>query len=1153
MAGDYTRLSFRPERDFSALLKQQGRVDLDADWNELVDIFRRRIWTETVDLIGRCAIPRDPADVFKIVAAGGGYTIGIGRAYVDGLQPENHGTGAIVHEPIWGDPTGSQPVDYAHQPYLDPAPAVPGGAGPHLFYLDVWEREVTAVEEPDIVEAALGVDTTTRRQTVWQVKILPNLPAGTKCSSDWGTIPAWVSLTTPSGGLLTTQGVGVSTPADPCLIPPTGGYRGLENRLYRVEIHDDGSVAGKPLSFKWSRDNASVAAVIKSIANPGGAAPKVTVDRIGRDSILRFAPGDWVELIDDVLELSGQPGVMARIAPQGVDATTNTITLTAALGGAIDTTRNARLRRWDQQAGVNAAGVIPVGALPATFQLEDGVQVTFDLAAAGLSFHAADSWSFAARVANAWVEPLTDEPPQAIRHHYCRLAILANGQLEDCRPLYPPLPPPCDSCECDACISPEDQLANPMAIQEAVTKVGKLGGKVCLCAGIYRLRKPIVISKAHSLTLAGKGHRTVLLNEHDGPAIEIVSSAEVTVSNLLVATKKTSTKSKALRGAIEIQTAIGTTIERCFIGQLGALVPFETGPTLPYPGIGIGLGRLVAETVIRENVVLTDVGVAVLAAGTALTYGAGSDAEAKKLLETIDATHAGRYLVTHGLWIEDNLLLCRHAGVDLGRAGDTRKKWAKQTSTMIVHIGDTTIAGNAVYGADEVGVIVSGAVVNAKYLAPAAKLLKGLTSGLKLAGMGARLDVRSNLLSVTGDGIVIASDQARIEDNDVISPSARSATDGIRLAAGATGRILDAAQIVANRVTGFSQNGIAVVASPRSCLVKLNQIEKTGINGIFVSPTGGKARSGRVAIENNQILGVGVSGRSSVYGIYASAVSGLRIAGNAVAGVGQNADESPDRVGIEIDACPGALVADNQVSGVGPTGAALATPTIGIHSAGVTAGLDVADNQVDLTDAGDGDSYVLALQIGDLVERVEIGDHVYDRVAGEEEHLAVDLPDMGDPAPPPLAVATYAATAVTSEYPAMKVGDELWVIKGRGIQEVLRDNERITVHGNVLGASGRYNVAWVTTAGTCLFSDNRCRLEGGAESSYRAAVLVVAEAAAVVASANQIIGSARYDTALDINKWTQTPATVVGNVVDADILLNSAALQSPWDGVNVKV
>jgi Family of unknown function (DUF6519) len=34
MSGDYTRLNFDPKKGFSGVLKQQGRVSLDSDWNE---------------------------------------------------------------------------------------------------------------------------------------------------------------------------------------------------------------------------------------------------------------------------------------------------------------------------------------------------------------------------------------------------------------------------------------------------------------------------------------------------------------------------------------------------------------------------------------------------------------------------------------------------------------------------------------------------------------------------------------------------------------------------------------------------------------------------------------------------------------------------------------------------------------------------------------------------------------------------------------------------------------------------------------------------------------------------------------------------------------------------------------------------------------
>ena len=57
MAGDYTRATFKPRSDHAGVLMQQGRVTLDADWNELVELLDRRLRAETIDIIGRCVVP----------------------------------------------------------------------------------------------------------------------------------------------------------------------------------------------------------------------------------------------------------------------------------------------------------------------------------------------------------------------------------------------------------------------------------------------------------------------------------------------------------------------------------------------------------------------------------------------------------------------------------------------------------------------------------------------------------------------------------------------------------------------------------------------------------------------------------------------------------------------------------------------------------------------------------------------------------------------------------------------------------------------------------------------------------------------------------------------------------------------------------------
>src|SRR5712692_3473915 len=227
MSGDYSRKRFDPFNDFAGVFMQQGRVQLDADWNELVDIVDRRLRAETTDIIGRATVPTETPDGFKITLAGGSATIGRGRIYVDGLLAENHGAPPLQFDAVLAESRGANPIDYNHQPYFPNVAAVapfPTAGGPHLVYLDVWDREVTYLEDPALVEVALGVDTTTREQTVWQVRVLANVGAGVACDTPDSGLTGWSAIIAPSAGRLTTAAVGVPADDDPCLTPPSGGF-----------------------------------------------------------------------------------------------------------------------------------------------------------------------------------------------------------------------------------------------------------------------------------------------------------------------------------------------------------------------------------------------------------------------------------------------------------------------------------------------------------------------------------------------------------------------------------------------------------------------------------------------------------------------------------------------------------------------------------------------------------------------------------------------------------------------------------------------------------------------------------------------------------------------------------------------------------------
>lgn len=381
MNGDYSRLTFDSSRNFSAVRMQQGRVSLDSDWNEQADLINRRTRAAIIDTFGR--LHHASPEAFAISLGPGGLMIGRGRMYVDGLIAENHGAGRLVWDPALDELRGEGPTPYLQQPYLpDPAP-VPASGGPYLIYLDVWQREVTALEDPSLTDPALGSDTTARLQTVWQVRLLRD---GSASADPLDRKPAFA----PSGGRLTAK-------AGP------DGYTGPENRLYRVEIHDGGK-PGKA-TFKWSRENATVAARVR-VSSP----TQLLIDAAAE----RFAAGDWIEMTDDRHELNGIPGEMRKI--RGVDG--KAIALATPLTNPVSAD-SARILRWDQKERVGEAGVFVVPEGGEWIGLEHGVSISF----AGGAFRPGDYWVTPARTADKSVGRLREAPPRGIHHHYAELAL----------------------------------------------------------------------------------------------------------------------------------------------------------------------------------------------------------------------------------------------------------------------------------------------------------------------------------------------------------------------------------------------------------------------------------------------------------------------------------------------------------------------------------------------------------------------------------------------------------------------------------------------------------------------------------------------------------------------------------------------------------
>nr|WP_298145466.1 DUF6519 domain-containing protein [uncultured Pseudomonas sp.] len=861
MSFDLSRIRFDARQDFLGVVMQQGRVQLDADWNEWVAQLARRLQAGSLDTYGGNVVPRITPDGFRIEADGGALSIGVGRIYVDGLLAENHGAAPDTWEPRLAELTGSLPLDYAAQPYYHNPPELPDG-GPHLAYVDVWQRELSAVNMPELVEKAVGVDTTGRLQTVWQVKLLADV-GDISCATNDDEIPGWLEATAPSAGRLSTATGDPSFEPDPCQVPPAAGYRGLENQLYRVEVHQ-GGVLGEA-TFKWSRDNASVASRVSHI-NP--ARDRITVESIGRDEVLRFHDGDWVEVTDDWRELHNLPGELRRIrVAGGVDETARTLEFDVALSAglfptdaqqATEAARNTRVRRWDQAGLVrredgtqvqdlNAAlanGEINIPAAGTRLFLEYGILVEFSLDPAGGEFHSGDYWVFAARGVDASIELLDQAPPLGIHHHYARLAVIEFPDDEtDCRTLWPPIAEG-EGCDCSVCVSAEGHNNGSATLQQAIDSIKDSGGTVCLGIGTYNIDTPLTIDGARSLRIRGQGWRTQLVGSEPATVIEISASTGVALENLSVIGSAASAGSTPM---IDVRNCIDLRAEH--INVLGLAV--GNGAS-----VGIGLSGFLLGASISDCAIVAERGIAVV--------------EAKQQ----------NYLLTGELRVARSLFFCSQRGIDF--------------EGICLHYGNTRLSGNLMLNGEQTAIVASGAVLP-----------------------GSPFTVADNLIYTSGGGIRVGVDGLRIENNEVTGLGERSG-DGIVLEEGLDPVALDDVIVHGNRLKNLQGNAILVTHRLENARIADNLIERIGLAALAM---GEGAAAGVLAFTGNRCRQLGLAANNEVSAF--AAIQLIRVergdlCDNLVADVARGAIASPVVDAIRAVAVGQLRIAGNRLFAIGP-------------------------------------------------------------------------------------------------------------------------------------------------------------------------------------------------------------------------------------------
>ena len=247
---DISRSAFDPRKQYTGVRMQQGRVILDDDWNENERIASEDLRRSRADIVGPAGSPDEGFCISNPLLTADGqvdFDISSGSFYLGGNRLE---LDQAVTYLLQGD--ALQPSELAV--------SAPSGARSDLAVLMTYQQPVSAVEDSELFEVALGgPDTTTRLRTMQRVVLYANIEGDT-CAEAWqqlqalleaagqGTLNAEHELIVDTE--LTVSFTTGDLPEDLCTPTAAGGYLGAENQAIRVQLVDDSHLT-------WGFDNAA--------------------------------------------------------------------------------------------------------------------------------------------------------------------------------------------------------------------------------------------------------------------------------------------------------------------------------------------------------------------------------------------------------------------------------------------------------------------------------------------------------------------------------------------------------------------------------------------------------------------------------------------------------------------------------------------------------------------------------------------------------------------------------------------------------------------------------------------------------------------------------------------------------------------------------
>ncbi len=600
---DVSRWATDHRKRYSGVRMQQGRVLTDDDFNEAERLDAEDMRVTRVHVVGESGSPDAGFQVQApgVNAAGSlTFQIAAGTLYLGGLRLEAGAAEAFELQKDW--------LPFTQAANGIPALA-PGATRTDMVWIEAWPQNVSAVEDSELFEKALGgPDTAQRLRTMRRVRVSPGV-AGADCAAAWtALVAAWAAagegtlgpdLEMQTNAVLTVTPVPSPSP-NLCSPPMAGGYLGAENQAIRVQINGANT-------FSWGFDNASplYRVLIKTDPDPASATsglrvvielqtePKDTVHWPRTDQLIELLP--WSAALPNREKVGELAGLYGRVT-KSYDPVTKQIHIAPEAGAQVPAGfedvwmarpaadvatfydgsaagKYAFMRVWNRGDEAAPVARIPIAALGNTLG-NTGLRVQF----AGAPLRNNDFWIIAARpetpdLVVPWLLK-NQSPPIGLKRYRAPLALIkwtATGAgvvtgtvIHDCRHPFLPLTKVRGCCT----VSVGDgshSFGQFTSIQAAIAALPPEGGEICVREGIYD--DSVVIDQRVGIRIHGCGPRTRIRAAAAAaqPAFLITRSSAIAIEDMAIESGPAS--------AVHISNSRDVTVTGCLV-QMRDLATF---------------------------------------------------------------------------------------------------------------------------------------------------------------------------------------------------------------------------------------------------------------------------------------------------------------------------------------------------------------------------------------------------------------------------------------------------------------------------------------------------------------------------------------------------------------------------------------------------